>query len=90
MPVLDLNIGVSNVDRSPNGARYTITLDSDSRIPVGYVEVTGTLWNVRDALDEPVRVDSTAYALLCAAVKAYQSWAERDRDDSDVPDWKSC
>jgi hypothetical protein len=74
---LDLNIGVSNVDRSANGTRYVITRNSDSRIRVGYVEVTGQLWNVRDALNEPVGVGSAKYELLRAAVKAYQSWAER-------------
>lgn len=72
-----LTIGVSNVNRSAIGSRYTITRNSDSRIAVGYVEITGDLWNVRDALNEPVRVGSTQYALMRAAVKAYQSWAER-------------
>ena len=71
-----LNIGVSNVNRSSSGVRYTITRDSDSRIRVGYVEITGTLWNVRDALNEPVRVGSIKYEFLCAAVKAYQKRAE--------------
>jgi hypothetical protein len=72
-----LAIGVSNVSRSANGTRYTITSDSDPRVRVGYVEITGSLWNVRDAHDEPVPVGSTQDALLRAAVKAYQSWAER-------------
>jgi hypothetical protein len=71
-----MSVGVSNVNRSPNGARFTITRDSDSRIPVGYVEVTGNLLNVRDAFNEPVRVGSTRYVLLCNAVKAYRAWAE--------------
>jgi len=79
MPTNDLalNIGVSSVNRSANGTRYTITRDSDTRIRVGAVEVTGQVWNVRDALDEPVTVGSPKYHLMIAAVKAYQSWAER-------------
>lgn len=71
------NVGVSNVDRSPNGVRYAITRNDDSRIRVGYVEITGSLINVRDAFDEPVMVGSAKYHALVNAVNHYREWAER-------------
>lgn len=80
------NMGVANINRSPNGERYTIT-DNDSRV-VGYVETTGTLTNVRNRFDEPERVGSPRYEALLNAVKHYQAWAgdtkcqKVDREDS--------
>ena len=72
------SLGVSNVDRSANGTRYTLTYDdvSDGYFKAGYVEVTGTLSNVRDQFDEPVRVGSVQYDRMMAAVKDYQNWAD--------------
>ena len=72
-----MSIGVANVNRSPNGTRYTLTRDDDSRIVVGYVEVVGALYNVRTALDEPVPVGSPRYNSSVKAVRSYLNWAER-------------
>lgn len=69
------DIGVANVQRSPNGERYTITRNADNGI-VGYVEITNGVKNVRGYHDEPITVGSPTYKQMVAAVKRYQSWAE--------------
>lgn len=71
------DVGVSNVNHSTYGTRYTLTRNDDSRVPVGYVEMTGSLMNVRDAFNEPVSVGSTHYHALVNAVNKYRAWAER-------------
>ena len=72
-----LTIGVSNVNRSNNGVRYTITRNDDSRIVVGYVEMVNSIWNIRDAYDEPIRVGSAKYLEMQIAVTKYQEWTEK-------------
>ncbi len=74
-----LTIGVSNVSRSSYGERYILTRNNDSRIVVGYVEVTGSLYNVRSAFDEPVEVGSPKYNEMVAAVKHFQEWGNSKR-----------
>lgn len=73
---MSTGIGVANVKRQAYGTRYTLTRDNDSRIVVGYVEVTGVLTNVRNCFNEPVPVGSAKYDAMTAAVKRYASWAE--------------
>jgi len=72
-----LTIGVSNVNRSNGGVRYTITRNDDSRIAVGYVEMVNSFWNIRDACDEPIKVGSAKYLEMQMAVTKYQEWAEK-------------
>lgn len=72
-----MTIGVSNISRSNNGSRYTLTRNDDSRIVVGHVEITGNIWNMRDSFDEPITVGSPRYNEFRTAVQHYLEWAEK-------------
>ena len=72
-----MNIGVSNVERNANDARYLITHDRNPRLRVATAEVVNGVYGIRDRNDNPVRVGSPLYNAVREAIDDYEDWSAR-------------